>query len=106
MTDSTMTEIPLVTRLLSYKSHNLLGEPFGPKVCEEAATAIQTLVEALEPFAEQPTIDDLLIRGDGLEYAHLTPEQRVELMGERKRQHDERIMRARDALASVKQGGV
>lgn len=78
----------------------------------EAATRIETLEAhvkalegALEPFAAQKTIDEIMQDNEPPEWVNVTPERRIELMGERKRKNTADILAARQALGDGYRGG-
>lgn len=58
----------------------------------------KALEEALRGFADQPTIAEAVAGPDKPEWLGATPERRIEMMGERRRAHDERILAARALL--------
>lgn len=57
------------------------------------------LREALQPFAEQKTVTEMLTDPDVPEWPKLTLDDRIEAIARRKSEHDERIINARQALA-------
>lgn len=60
---------------------------------------IEALEAALKPFAEQRTIDEIMTaKNEPPEWASATVERRIEMIGERKRQGTDNILRARTAL--------
>lgn len=63
---------------------------------------IKVLREALEPFAAKQTIEEALADPTPPAWAFKTPEERVQMMGERKRENDANILRARLALSRAK----
>lgn len=65
---------------------------------EPLQARVKVLEGALEPFAAQKTIDEIMKGDEPPEWVNATPERRIELMGERKRQNTENILRARQAL--------
>lgn len=77
---------------------------------EEADTAIERLTareaelrEALRPFARQKTIEEIMAGEEPApEWVGATPERRIELMGERKRENTANILRARLSLGDEK----
>lgn len=70
----------------------------------ERPDALAKAVEALEPFAAQQTIDEIMRDGTPPEWADAEPERRIEMMGERKRQNTENILRARSVLSAIRGG--
>lgn len=60
------------------------------------------LVEALEWFAEQRTIDEIISNPIEPEWAQVGLERRLELIGERKQANDAAIIRARTVVAKAR----
>lgn len=60
--------------------------------------------EALEPFAQQRTIDERLAQGDTSGFNDMTIEARIEAIGQRKRDFDANVLRARAALSPTNGG--
>jgi hypothetical protein len=56
------------------------------------------LQEALEPFAEMKTVEELLASPSQPEWARVPVEQRAEAIGRRKEKRDAAILRAREVL--------
>lgn len=66
---------------------------------EALESRIAELEGRLSFWANKKTIDEIM-RGEleDDEWSNMTPEQRIKLMGERKRKHDEEVLLARAAL--------
>jgi hypothetical protein len=64
----------------------------------EAANLIEKLVEALRPFAERPTMDEIMQGKAPDHWINATGERRIEMLGERKRENDAAILNARQLL--------
>lgn len=87
------------------------GLQYGARdTVRQAATAIERLTareaelrEALRPFARQKTIEEIMAGEEPApEWVGATPERRIELMGERKRENTANILRARLSLGDEK----
>lgn len=105
MTDSTMTEIPLVEEMIIglYQVRYILRSvangddqsaiaPKAAAIVETAAAMLKAAVEALEPFA---------LKANYADYLALSPDDYVECAPFKARDY----IRARDTLASLKQPG-
>ena len=68
---------------------------------EAAEAKLAEARAALEPFAKQPTIDEILAGEVPSDWADASAERRIEMMGERKRENTANILRARAALATI-----
>lgn len=68
----------------------------------EGCVVVPAGLEALRWLAEQTTIDERMAVGDApSEWSEAGPERRIEMMGERKRAHDQAVLNARAALAAA-----
>ncbi|MCW1431352.1 hypothetical protein [Novosphingobium sp. JCM 18896] len=97
----------LVERLRSMSRHehdDLSIADEAANALERMAAEVEALREALKPFAERRTIEEELSDPTPPVWANATPERRIEMIGERKRQHDDDILRARQALSDRGRG--